>query len=53
MAKDEPYDLMPHKDIVELKKQLQKFRAEKFSSHELMDSMNALTKSMDYMLKIV
>lgn len=52
MAKDEPYDLMPHKDIVELKKQLQKLRSEKFSSSELTNSMDALTKSMDSMLKL-
>jgi len=52
MAKDEPYDLMPHKDIVELKKQLQKLRSEKFSSNELTNSMDALTKSMDSMLKL-
>lgn len=50
MAKDEPYDMMPHRDIIELKKQLQKLKAEKFSSHELMNSMSALTKSMDSML---
>jgi len=50
MAKDEPYDMMPHRDIIELKKQLQELKAEKFSSHELMNSMSALTKSMDSML---
>ena len=50
MAKDEPYDMMPHRDIIELKKQLQKLKTEKFSSQELMNSMSALTKSMDSML---
>ena len=50
MAKDEPYDMMPHRDIIELKEQLQKLKAEKFSSQELMNSMSALTKSMDSML---
>jgi len=52
MAKDEPYDLMPHREIIELKKQLQNLKTEKSSSHELMNSMNALTKSMDSMLKL-
>ena len=52
MAKDEPYDLMPHREIIELKKQLQKLKTEKSSSHELMNSMNALTKSMDSMLRL-
>ncbi|MCH8004280.1 MAG: hypothetical protein IH934_06660 [Nanoarchaeota archaeon] len=52
MAKDEPYDMMPHMDIIELKKQLQKLKAEKFSSQELMNSMSALTKSMDSMLRL-
>ena len=50
MAKDEPYDMMPHRDIIELKKQLQMSKTEKFSSQELMNSMSALTKSMDSML---
>ena len=52
MAKDEPYDLMPHREIIELKKQLQKLKTEKSSSHELMNSMNALTKGMDSMLRL-
>ena len=52
MAKDEPYDLMPHREIIELKNQLQKLKTEKSSSHELMNSMNALTKSMDSMLRL-
>jgi len=52
MAKDEPYDMMPHGDIIELKKQLQKLKAEKFSSQELMISISALTKGMDSMLRL-
>jgi hypothetical protein len=52
MAKEEPYDLMPHKDIIELKNQLKNLKSEKFSFHELMNSVNALTKSMDSMMKL-
>ena len=54
MAKDEPYDLMPHREIVELKKQIQELRSKRdeTSSDELLDSINALTKSMDAMLKL-
>ena len=45
MAKDEPYDLMPHREIVELKKQIQELRSKRdeTSSDELLDSINALT----------
>ena len=52
MAKDEPYDMMPHREIVELKKQLQKLKTEKFSSQELTSSVHTLTKTMDSMLKL-
>ena len=54
MAKDGPYDLMPHREIVELKKQIQELRSKRdeTSSDELLDSINALTKSMDAMLKL-
>jgi len=52
MAKDEPYDMLPHKDIIELKKQIQNSKAEKFSSQGLMNSVDKLTKSMDSMLRL-
>jgi len=52
MARDEPYDLMPHREIIELKKQLQELKNKKTSSQELTNSMHALTNSMDSMLKL-
>jgi len=52
MPKDEPYDIMPHREIVELKKQVQKLKSEKSSSQGLEGSMSALTKSMDSMLRL-
>ena len=52
MAKDEPYDIMPHREIVELKKQVQELKSEKSSSQGLVSSMSALTNSMDSMLRL-
>ena len=54
MAKDEPYDLMPSREIVELRKELQELRSkrDKHSSEELLNSMDALARSMDAMLKL-
>lgn len=54
MASDDGYEIMPYKEVVELKKQicdLQK-RMGDTSSKELMVSMSSLTKSMNDMLKL-
>ncbi len=54
MEDDEPYDLMPHKQVTELKKQIQelKAKADRASPEELVNSMDSLTKSIDAMLKL-
>lgn len=54
MEDDEPYDLMPHKQIAELKKQVQELKAniDRVSPEELINSMDSLTKSIDAMLKL-
>ena len=54
MVEDEPYDLLPHHEIEELKKQVQelKTRADKSSSQEIVNSLNQLTRSMDAMLRL-
>jgi len=54
MAEDEPYDLMPHREIVELKKQVQELKAKpnKSDSNKVVNSIDSLTKSMDSMLKL-
>jgi hypothetical protein len=51
---DEPYDMLPHKEIVNLKKQLKELREKKDKSfsNELTNSMNDVKKSMDSMLKL-
>ncbi|MBU0628739.1 MAG: hypothetical protein KKC75_06120 [Nanoarchaeota archaeon] len=54
MATDDSYEIMPYKEIVELKKQigdLQKKTGDT-SSKELLGSMAALTKSMNGMLQL-
>jgi hypothetical protein len=50
----EPYDMVPHSEINELKRQLQELRSKSqaSSSHELLNSMSALTNSMNSMLKL-
>ena len=54
MAIDDSYELTPHKELAELKQQLQelKSRVDKASPKELINSMNAMAKSMDSMLKL-
>lgn len=54
MEDDEPYDLMPHKQVAELKKQVQELKAkvDRASPEELVNSMDSLTKSIDSMLKL-
>ncbi|MAE42583.1 hypothetical protein CMO93_02335 [Candidatus Woesearchaeota archaeon] len=54
MVEDEPYDLMPHREIEELKRQVKelKTRSDKSSSKEIVNSLERLTKSMDAMLKL-
>src|SRR3989338_6437063 len=54
MAVDDSYEIMPYKEIVELKKQigdLQKKTGDT-SSKDLLESMAALTKSMNSMLQL-
>ena len=54
MADDEPYDMLPHREIEELKRQVQelKTRSDKSSSQAIVDSLDQLTRSMDAMLKL-
>ncbi|MFH2028253.1 MAG: hypothetical protein ABIJ08_03905 [Nanoarchaeota archaeon] len=55
MAKeDESYEIMPYKEIVNLKKEIEalKKRSGDTSSQELINSMSQLTKSMDSMLQL-
>ena len=54
MADDEPYDMLPHREIDELKRQVQelKTRSDKSSSQAIVDSLDQLTRSMDAMLKL-
>ena len=54
MADDEPYDLMPHKQINELNRQMQelKSKADTASPQELIRSMDTLTKTIHAMLKL-
>lgn len=54
MEDDEPYDLMPHKQVAELKKQVQELKAkvDRASPEELVNSMDSLTKIIDAMLKL-
>ena len=54
MTDDEPYDLLPHKQISELKRQLQelKSKVDNASPKELINSMSTLTKSIDAMIKL-
>mgnify|MGYP001222334708 CR=1 FL=1 len=54
MAIDDSYELTPHRELAELKRQLQELRSrvDKASPKELINSMNALAKSMDAMLKL-
>jgi hypothetical protein len=54
MAKDDSYEIMPYKEIVELKKQIAELqrRTGDTSSKELLQSMASLTKSMNNMLNL-
>ncbi|MFH1641644.1 MAG: hypothetical protein ABIC04_01965 [Nanoarchaeota archaeon] len=54
MADDESYEIMPYKEIVMLKKEIEniKKKAGDTSSTELINSMAKLTKSMDSMLQL-
>ncbi|MBN4049131.1 hypothetical protein JYT91_00770 [archaeon AH-315-M20] len=54
MVEDEPYDLLPHHEIEELKRQVEelKTRSDKSSSREIVNSLEQLTKSMDAMLRL-
>ncbi|MBI2208740.1 hypothetical protein HYU50_04550 [Candidatus Woesearchaeota archaeon] len=54
MADDEPYDLLPHREIDELKRQVQelKTRSDKSSSQEIVRALDQLTRSMDAMLRL-
>ena len=54
MATDDSYEIMPYKEIVELKKQIAELQRKTgdTSSQELLNSMAALTKSMNNMLQL-
>ena len=54
MAEDEPYDILPHRELTELKKQLKELRikTEKSSSQEMLSSISSMTRSMDAMLRL-
>jgi len=54
MAREDSYEIMPYKEIVELKKQIAELqeRTGDTSSKELLSSMAALTKSMNNMLQL-
>ncbi|MBI2651022.1 hypothetical protein HYX01_00975 [Candidatus Woesearchaeota archaeon] len=51
---NEPYDILPHRQINELKKQVEALnsKVEKVSPKELVSSMGVLAKSMDSMIKL-
>ncbi|MBW2989674.1 hypothetical protein KY358_05155 [Candidatus Woesearchaeota archaeon] len=54
MAEEGSYEIMPYKEIVELKRQISELQKKTgdTSSKELLDSMAALTKSMNGMLQL-
>lgn len=54
MAEDESYEIMPYKEIVALKKEMEdlKKKTGDTSSKELINSMAKLTKGMDTMLQL-
>lgn len=54
MVEDEPYDLMPHRALEDLKIQVQelKSKSDKSSSQSIVSSLDQLTKSMDAMLRL-
>lgn len=54
MAVDDSYEIMPYKEIVELKKQIAELQRKTgdTTSKELLESMAALTKSMNNMLQL-
>ena len=54
MATEDSYEIMPYKEIVELKKQIAALQQKTgdTSSKELLDSMASLTKSMNNMLQL-
>ena len=51
---DDDYDLMPHKQITELKRQMQELKGKvnRASPKELIDSMNSLTNTIDSLMKL-
>ena len=52
---DEDYEIMPHREIAKLKKQIEELKAktsEGSSSKDLMNSMDTLTKSMNSMTEL-
>ena len=52
MAEEEPYEIMPYKEIVELRKQIQdlKSKGSDTGSKQLIDSMSKLTEQMNSMV---
>jgi len=51
---DDDYDLLPHKQITELKRQMQelKSKVDRASPKELIDSMGAMTRSIDSLMTL-
>ena len=51
---DDDYDLLPHQEIEELKRQVQelKTRSDKSSSQEIVKAIDQLTRAMDAMLRL-
>jgi len=54
MAADEPYDMLPHREIVELKKQIKDLKSGSGKKHspDLLNSMSTLVRIMDSMLSL-
>lgn len=54
MGDDEPYDLLPHHEIEELKKQVQELKSnrENSSSQAVVNALDQMTRAMDSMLKL-
>ena len=52
MVEVEPYDVMPHSEIRELKRKIKELEKKSVGSDELIHSMNSLAKTMETMLHI-
>ena len=54
MEDDDSYDMLPHRDIAELKRQIQELqqRTQKSAPQEIVNALNAVANSMDSMLRL-